>query len=88
MNQQQEQQGQQGQGDLGELIVNVDSALMSIAEIMTQSSVPDEIKQRIVAVVQEYKDIMQSITGGGQGQSQQGAQPMTDQGQPYNPAGV
>lgn len=56
--------GAPAQGDPNELIMNVGKGLEAIANAVSKSQVPDDLKQRIAAVAQEYMSIVSELTGG------------------------
>ena len=85
------QQGGGSQGgapSAGEIIANVDTLLGVLAEAIVSGPAPDEIKQRMAALQEEFRAIMTDLSaaskGGGGGSRPQGggAQPMRDQGMP------
>jgi len=78
---------QEGGGGTAQVINDVGNGLAVVADAVIQSQAPDQIKQRIGALVQEYAAIMQELTGGGAPQGG-GAVQVDQGGQPMSPAGV
>jgi len=73
----------------GEIIANVDTLLGVLAEAIVSGPAPDEIKQRISALQEEFRAIItavsQSQQGGGAGGQRSGGmnpQPVRGQGTP------
>jgi len=87
-----EQQGApaEGGGDPNELILNVGKGLEAITNAVGQAQVPDEIKQRLAAVTQEYMDIVDELSGGAPSGGQGGAAPVeqTPGARPMSPSGM
>ena len=78
---------EQQQVTAAKIIQDVSLGLQFLAKGFSQSQeVPDDLKQRMVGVVEEFNSIIQEISGGGQ--SQQRTQPVQEPqgGQPVNPA--
>jgi hypothetical protein len=79
----------QGGGDTAQVFNDVANGLAVVTDAIMKSQAPDEIKQRMQGVMQEYVTILQDLMGGGApAEAQGGAVPMEQVGQPYSPAGV
>jgi hypothetical protein len=80
----------QGGGDTAQVFNDVANGLAVVTDAIMKSQAPDEIKQRMQGVMQEYVTILQDLMGGGAPAEAQGggAVPMEQVGQPYSPAGV
>lgn len=79
--------GGEGGGGTAQIINDVGNGLAVVADAVLQSQAPDEIKQRIGMLVQEYGQIMQELMGGG-ATAGGGAVPVEQGGAPMSPAGV
>ena len=84
-------EGQGGGGDTAQVFNDVANGLAVVTDAIMKSQAPDEIKQRMQGVMQEYVTILQDLMGGGGAPAEAqggGAVPMEQVGQPYSPAGV
>jgi hypothetical protein len=76
-------------GGAGELLVNVGKGLEAITNAVGQAEVPDEIKQRLAAVTQEYLSIVDELSGGaGGGQGGAAQVEQTPGARPASPSGM
>jgi len=78
---------QGGATDTAQVMNDVANGLAVVTDAIMQSQVPDEVKGRMQAVLQEYVGILQELMGGAPAE-QGGAEPMEQVGQPMSPAGV
>jgi len=78
-----------GGGNPNELIINVGKGLEAITNAVGQAQVPDELKQRLAAVTQEYMAIVDELSGGAGGGAG-GAAPVeqTPGARPKGPSGM
>lgn len=90
----QQDQGQpQDQAQMGgsskasELMMNVGKGLSTVAQAIGASGAPDEFKQAIASLVDQYQQIVEQVLGGGQGGGENKAVPMgSPEGQQQNPS--
>lgn len=91
----QEGGAQDAAGQVGQLVSDINGALGMFLQTMDAvEGTPDELKQRMAGVVQEFQSIVQDLAGGGEAaapeQAEGGVSPVRSarQGVPMGPQGA